>query len=300
MGHRLNYRHLHYFWVTAQEGSFTRAAERLDVAVQTVSAQIGLLERSLGTTLLTSQGRRLVPTEAGRIALDYAGQIFQLGERLRQTIESAAAGQSLRLTVGVSDALPKLIAYRILEPALRLAEPLRLEGIEDTPERLLAELAVFGLDVVLADAPVGPAVRVRAYNHLLGECSVSVFGADRLAKAYRRGFPRSLNGAPFLLPRQQSALRLALDDWFERAEARPHIVGEFDDSALMEVLGQAGLGLFPAPSPIAGEVCRQYDVRCVGTIESVRQRFYAITVDRKLKHPAVIAICEAARRKLFQ
>jgi LysR family transcriptional activator of nhaA len=159
---------------------------------------------------------------------------------------------------------------------------------------------VFGLDVVLADAPVGPAVRVRAYNHLLGECAVSVFGADPLARAYRRGFPRSLDGAPFLLPRAHSALRLALDDWFEREGLRPHIVGEFDDSALMKALGQAGLGLFPAPSPIAGEVCRQYDVRSLGTIESVRQRFYAITVDRKLKHPAVIAICESARRKLFQ
>ena len=166
-------------------------------------------------------------------------------------MKGGSPGREVRLTVGVADVLPKLIAYRILEPALRLPEPVRVEGIEDAPERLLAELAVFGLDVVLADAPVGPAVRVRAYNHLLGECAVSVFGADRLARAYRRGFPRSLDGAPLLLPRQHSALRLALDDWFEREGVRPHIVGEFDDSALMKALGQAGLGLFPAPSPIA-------------------------------------------------
>jgi len=175
-----------------------------------------------------------------------------------------------------------------------------LEGIEDAPKRLLAELAVFGLDVVLSDAPVGPGVRVRAYNHLLGECSVSVFGAERLARTYRRRFPRSMDGAPFLLPRQHSALRLALDDWFEREGVRPRIVGEFDDTALITAFGQAGLGLFPAPSPIAREVCRQYRVRSLGAIESVRQRFYAITVDRKLKHPAVSAICEAARSELFQ
>ena len=295
----LNYHHLRVFWTAAREGGVTRASEKLHVSQPTVTTQIRALEQALGQKLFKRSGRHLVLTDLGRSAYRYADEIVGLGQELLDRMKGGSPGREVRLTVGIADVLPKLIAYRILEPALKLREPVRVEGIEDAPERLLAELAVFGLDVVLADAPVGPAVRVRAYNHLLGECPVSVFGADRLAKAYRRGFPRSLDGAPFLLPRQDSALRLALDDWFGREGVRPHVVGEFDDSALMKALGQAGHGLFPAPSPIAGEVCRQYDVRSIGTLESVRQRFYAITVDRKLKHPAVIAICESARRKLF-
>lgn len=294
----LNYHHLRVFWTAAREGGVTRASEKLHVSQPTVTTQIRALERTLGQKLFTRSGRRLVLTDSGRSAYRYADEIVGLGQELVDRM-AGSPGHEVRLTVGVADVLPKLIAYRILEPALRLAEPVLLEAIEDTPERLLAELAVFGLDVVLADAPVGPTVRVRAYNHLLGECAVSVFGARRLADARRRGFPRSLDGAPFLLPRRHSALRLALDDWFASEGVHPRIVGEFDDNALMTALGQAGLGLFPAPSPIAREVCRQYDVRPIGTIESVRQRFYAITVDRKLKHPAVIAVCEAARRKLF-
>ena len=295
----LNFHHLRVFWTVAREGGVTRASEKLHVSQPTVTTQVRALEQTLGQRLFTRSGRRLVLTDLGRSAYRYADEIVGLGQELVDRMKGGSPGREVRLTVGIADVLPKLIAYRILEPALRLPEPVRVEGIEDAPERLLAELAVFGLDVVLADAPVGPAVRVRAYNHLLGECTVSVFGADRLARAHRRGFPRSLDGAPFLLPRQHSALRHALDDWFERDGVRPHVVGEFDDCALMNALGQAGHGLFPAPSPIAGEVCRQYDVRAVGTIESVRQRFYAITVDRRLKHPAVISICEAARHKLF-
>jgi LysR family transcriptional activator of nhaA len=296
----LNHHHLRVFWTAAREGGVTRASEKLHVSQPTVTNQIRSLERSLGQKLFTRSGRRLVLTAAGRAAYRYADEIVGLGQELVDSMKGGAPGRALRLTVGVADALPKRIAYRILEPAFGLSEPVRLEAIEDAPERLLAELALFGLDVMLADAPVGPAVRVRAYDHLLGECAVSVFGADPLAQRHRRGFPGSLNGAPFLLPRSHSALRLALDEWFEREGIRPHIVGEFDDSALMKALGEAGRGLFPAPLPIAREVCREHRVRMIGTIQSVRQRFYAITVDRKLKHPAVIAICESARRKLFQ
>jgi LysR family transcriptional activator of nhaA len=296
----INYHHLRVFWTAAREGGVTRASEKLHVSQPTVTSQIRALEHVLGQKLFVRSGRNLVLTDSGRSAYRYADEIVGLGQELLDGMKGGSPGREVRLTVGIADVLPKLIAYRILEPAMRLPEPVRVEAIEDAPERLLAELAVFGLDVVLADAPVGPAVRVRAHNHLLGECAVSVFGARRLAGAYRRGFPRSLDGAPFLLPRQHSALRLALDDWFDREGVRPHVVGEFDDSALMKALGQAGLGLFPAPSPIAAEVCRQYNVRSIGTIESIRQRFYAITVDRNVKHPAVIAICEAARHGLFQ
>jgi LysR family transcriptional activator of nhaA len=296
----LNYHHLRVFWTAAREGGVTRASEKLHVSQPTITIQIRALERALGQKLFARSGRRLILTDAGRAAFRYADEIVGLGEELVDRMKGGSAGREVRLTIGIADVLPKLIAYRILEPALRLPEPVRVEGIEDTPERLLAELAVFGLDVVLTDAPMGPTVRVRAHNHLLGECAVSILGADRLARRYRRGFPRSLDGAPFLLPRQHSALRLGLDDWFEREKVRPHIVGEFDDSALLKALGQAGVGLFPAPSPIVREVCLQYGVRSLGTLESIRQRFYAITVDRKLKHPAVIAICETARRELFQ
>ena len=296
----LNHRHLRVFWTAAREGGVTRASEKLHVSQPTVTTQIRSLEQALGQKLFTRSGRRLVLTDAGRAAYRYADEIVGLGQELLDAMKGGSPGRAMRLTVGVADALPKRIAYRILEPALRLPEPVRLEAIEDAPERLLAELAVFGLDVMLADAPVGPAVRVRAYNHLLGESAVSLFASERLARACRRGFPRSLDGAPFLLPRSHSALRLALDEWFASEGIRPRIVAECDDSALMKALGDAGLGVFPAPQPIEREVAREHHVRPVGTIASVRQRFYAITVERKLKHPAVIAICESARRKLFQ
>jgi len=264
----INYHHLRVFWTAAREGGVTRASEKLHVSQPTVTSQIRALEHVLGQKLFVRSGRNLVLTDSGRSAFRYADEIVGLGQELLDGMKGGSPGREVRLTVGIADVLPKLIAYRILEPALRLPEPVRVEAIEDAPERLLAELAVFG--------------------------------ASRLSRAYQRGFPRSLHGAPFLLPRQHSALRLALDDWFDREGVRPHVVGEFDDSALMKALGQAGLGLFPAPSPIAAEVCRQYNVRSMGTIESVRQRFFAITGERKVKHPAVIAICEAARHKLFQ
>ena len=296
----LNYHHLRVFWMAAREGGVTRASEKLHVSQPTVTAQVRALEESFGQKLFTRAGRSLVLTDAGRSVYRYAEEILGLGQELMGTMQGRLPGRALRLKVGVANVVPKLIAYRILEPALKAGETVLLECLEDTPERLLAELAVFGLDLVLADAPVGPAVRVRAYNHLLGECGVSVFGTERMAKAHRRGFPRSLEGAPLLLPRRDSALRHSLDDWFEREGIRPHILGEFEDSALMKAFGQAGAGLFPAPSPTEREVCRQYDAHLVGRIESVRQRFYAITVERKLQHPAVIAISEAARGTLFK
>jgi LysR family transcriptional activator of nhaA len=234
---RLNYHHLQVFWTAAREGGVTRASEKLHVSQPTVTTQIRALELALGTKLFRRSGRRLTLTDSGRSAYRYADEIVGLGRDLLDTMKGGSPAREVRLTVGVADVLSKLIAYRIVEPALRLPEAVRLEAIEDTPERLLAELALFALDVVLSDAPVGPTTRVLAHSHQLGECAVSVFGADRLAGAYRRGFPRSLDGAPFLLPRQQSALRVALDDWFEREGVKPRIVGEFDDSALMAAVG---------------------------------------------------------------
>lgn len=293
----LNYRHLHYFWVAAQEGSFTRTAERLGVAVQTVSAQIGLLERALGATLLSPQGRRLVPTEAGRIALDYANQIFQLGERLRQAIEDSAEGQPLRLTVGITDALPKLIAYRLLGGALALPDPVRLVCEEGDFDELIADLALHRLDVVLTDRPAAASGNLRVYSHPLGDCAIALFGAPTLAAAYRKDFPHSLNGAPLLLPTRANALRGRLDQWFAAHDLRPRVVGEFEDSALLMTFGRGGRGLFPAPAILADDIAAEYGAAPAGHLTAVREQFYAITAERRIRHPAIEALLAQSSRQ---
>ncbi|HMB02775.1 MAG TPA: transcriptional activator NhaR [Isosphaeraceae bacterium] len=294
-----NFNHLFYFWTVAREGSIARASESLLLAPPTISAQVRALERSLGVKLFTRSGRGLALTDAGRTAFRYADDMFTTGRDLLEALEGRPTGRPLRLVVGVADNLPKLITYRLIKPALGLPEPVQLVCHEGRVERLLAELAVHGLDVVLSDAPVGPDVRVRAYNHQLGECGVTIFGTAEMARALRRGFPRSLDRAPFLLPSSATALRRSLDGWFDAQGIRPAIKGELDDSALMKVFGQSGEGLFPAPSAVEGDVRKQYRVHVVGRVESVRERFYAISVERRLKHPAVVAISEAARQGLF-
>jgi LysR family transcriptional activator of nhaA len=294
----LNYHHLRYFWTAAREGSVTRAGQKLHVSQPAVSAQIRGLEDALGERLLTRSGRGLSLTEAGRVVYRYADEIFGLGAELLETLKGRPTGRPPRLVVGIANVIPKLIAYRLLEPAFRLPQPVRVECLEDRPQRLLSELAIHRLDLVLADAPAGPGASVRAYSHLLGECSVSVFGAERLARAHRRNFPRSLDGAPFLLPTADSTLRRQLEQWFEARGIRPEIMGQFDDSALLKVFGQSGAGMFAVPSAIDADVRQQHRVRLVGRID-IHERFYAITVERRIKHPAVAAISEVARTTLF-
>jgi len=218
---------------------------------------------------------------------------------LLETVKGRPTGQPMRLTVGIADAVPKLIAYRLLRPALTVAEPVRIICREDKPDRLFAELAIHELDLVLSDAPIGPTTKVRAFNHLLGECGLTFFGTSRLARAHRRGFPRSLSGAPLLLPTDNTAVRRSLEQWFDAQGIHPLVIGEFEDSALLNVFGQAGLGIFAAPSVIEKEVRGQYGVEPIGRVDAVQARFYAISVERRLKHPAVLAIVEAARRKVF-
>jgi len=295
----LNYHHLLYFWTVVREGTVARAGERLSLAQPTISGQLRTLENVLGEKLFTRSGRHLVPTDTGRLVYRYADEIFSIGRELMETLKGRPSGRPLRLTIGVADAVPKLIAYRLLQPALALPEPVHLVCREDKPDRLLAELAVHALDVVLTDAPISPSVRVRAYSHLLGECGLSFFGVPALASRYRKGFPKSLDGAPMLLPADNTALRRSLDEWFEATKIHPVVIGEFEDSALLKVFGQAGHALFPAPTPIEREVRKQYNVALVGRVDNVRARFYAVSVERRLKHPAVVAIANAAREKLF-
>ena len=299
----LNYHHLLYFWTVAREGSVTRASEQLYLSQPTISAQIRTLERSLGEKLFLKSGRNLVLTEIGRVVFRYAEEIFSLGRELTDTIKGRTSSRSqsrpIRFLVGIADVVPKLIAYRILEPALHLVESIYIVCKEDKPERLLAELAVHELDLVLTDAPISPNVKVKAYNHLLGECGVAIFAPQKNASVYKRKFPQSLDGAPFLLPTENTSLRRSLDQWFDAQDLRPAVIGEFEDSALLEVFGQTGLGLFAAPSAIEEEVCKQYGVRTIGHIDAVQERYYAISVERKLKHPAVVAISETARQELF-
>ena len=295
----LNYHHLLYFWVVARQGSVTRAAAELRLAQPTVSTQLHALEQGLGEKLFARSGRRLVLTQVGRVVLRYADEIFGLGRELLDTVKGRPTGQPMRLTVGIADAVPKLIAYRLLQPALSVPQQVRIVCREDKPDRLLAELAVHGLDLVLSDAPIGPSTKIRAFNHLLGECGITFFATKTLARTCRRGFPRSLDGAPFLLPTDNTALRRSLDDWFESEGVRPRVVSEFEDSALLMAFGQAGMGLFAAPSAIEREVRNQYGVVTVGRLEALSERFYAISGERRLKHPAVVAISETARQRVF-
>jgi LysR family transcriptional activator of nhaA len=289
----LNYRHLYYFWVVAKEGSVTRAAERLDVAVQTISAQIALLEQSLGKSLLAPQGRRLVLTEAGRVALGYADQIFLLGEQMQDVLAETDVGKTMRLTVGISDSLPKLIAARLLDAALKLPQKVKLVCYEDDFESLLGNLSVHKLDVVLTDRPVPSGTTLKVFSHLLGESDIALFGLPELAKLYRPKFPASLNGAPLLLPTRSNAIRGRLDHWFEVNDVRPDVVGEFDDNALLNTFGRGGVGLFPASSALEKDVRDQFSAVPVGELAEVREQFYAISNERRIKHPAVEAILAA-------
>jgi LysR family transcriptional regulator, transcriptional activator of nhaA len=295
----LNYHHLLYFWLTAKTGSVTQASDELRLSQSTVSAQIRALERALDEKLFRRHGRRLVPTHMGQVVFQYADEIFALGRELVDTVKDRPTGRPLRLNVGVADVLPKAVAHRLLTPALGLGTPVRLVCTEGKSRDLLAELALHRLDVVLSDVPADSGVAVRAFTHLLGECDLVLVAAPKLAARHRRGFPGSLEGAPLLLPGTGTAMRRALEQWLEGLGIHPRVVGEFEDSALMQAFGREGVGLFPIPSVVEHEVVRQQGVRVVGRLPDVRERFYAISAERRLKHPAVVAISSAAKNEIF-
>ncbi len=295
----VNYKHLHYFWVVAKEGGVARASERLHLTPQTISGQLTLLENHLGISLFSRAGRGLELTETGRLVLSYADEIFSLGGEMEEFIHQLPANLPKTLRVGVVDVVPKSIAHRILAPALKMPEPIRMICQESSLDTLLAELAVHRLDLVLADRPIPSTVSTRGYSHKLGECGVSFFATKKIVKKLKGDFPQNLDGAPLLLPSKGNHLRSGIDRWLDKYRLYPRVVAEFDDSALMKVFGREEAGIFIAPSAIQPEVESQYSAICIGQIDEVKERFYAISVERKVLHPVVVGIMETARESLF-
>ncbi len=290
----LNYHHLLYFWTAARERGMSAAARTLHVTQPTVSGQVRELEQRLGGKLLVRTGNELQMTRLGERVFAYADEIFNLGRQLLESVEQPDRGESVPLAVGVVDAMPKLVAYELLEPALSLPEPIYLRVTEGPLDQLLGSLSTHKLDLVLSDAPISPHFHVRAFNHSLGESKVSIFAIPRLAEALREGFPGSLHGQPFLLPANGTMLRRSLEYWFEQVGVRPCFVAEFDDSALLKAFAHGGLGAFSAPTTIAKDLRQTYGVEPVGSCDGVTERYYAISVERRIKHPAVAAIARSA------
>jgi LysR family transcriptional activator of nhaA len=296
----LNYNHLLYFWTVAREGSIARASAVLHLTPQTISGQLKLLEETVGEALFDRVGRGLVLTDTGRVVNQYADEIFTLGAELTQRVRSKEPGNTTVFNVGITNSIPKLIAYRVLEPALSIGDPIRIVCREADLDGLLADLAVHRLDLVVSDRPIPTGLSVKAYNHALGESDVAFFARRRIARKFTRHFPESLQDAPLLLPANGTALRNSLDDWFDALGITPRILAEFDDSALLKAFGEAGIGVFPAPAAISDEIEHMYGARQVGVAEGVTEAFVAISPERRLKHPAVVNITESARSRLFR
>lgn len=296
----LNFKHLRYFWAVAKSGSIARASEQLHLSPNSISSQLASLENRLGVQLFKRVGRGLELTDMGRRILVHADQVFAIGDEILQMARDQSVRKALPFEVGIADSVPKLIAYRLVEPALSLPEPVRLNCREGRLNALLAELAVHRLDLVIADQPMPGNLNVRGYSHLLGESALAVLGTASLIESASPAFPALLDGAPFLLPGADVAIRPRLEHWFAEQGLHPRIVGEFDDSALLKAFGQAGAGFFVAPKVIADHVCEQYGVQVVGYIEAIREQVFAISTERQLKHPAIIASRESTRQDLFR
>jgi LysR family transcriptional activator of nhaA len=295
----LNYHHLLYFWSVARAGSINKAAAELRVSPPAISTQLRLLEETLGTKLFARSGRRLVLTEMGRTVYSYAEEIFDLGRELMDVAKNRPVGRPLRLDIGVVDVLPKMIAQWLIQPALRIPESVHIVCREAAADQLIAKLATHELDVVLSDSPVGPSLKIRAYSHLLGDTGITFVATVEVAAKAKGRFPRSLSGQPMLLPTDNTSLRRNLNYWFETNGIVPAIVGEFEDYAMIRAFGQQGGGIFPVPSVFEKPLRREDSVRVIGRTEDVRSQFFAISAERKLQHPAVVAICESARKDLF-
>ena len=296
----LNYHHLLYFWTVAREGSIARASDVLHLTPQTISGQLKLLEEAVTEPLFDRVGRGLVLTDTGHFVFDYADEIFSLGSELAQRIRSRQPGRPSVLNVGIVNSIPKLIACRVLESTLGGEDSVRIVCFEAELEKLLADLAVHRLDMVLSDRQIPTGLNVKAYNHPLGSSDVELFAGGRDASRYQRDFPASLDGAPVLLPVKATALRRNLDDWFDRTGVSVRVIAEFEDSALLKAFGETGVGVFPAPSAIRKEVEHMYGVKSIGTVPGVTENYFAISPERKLKHPAVLRITEEARAHVLR
>lgn len=296
----INFKHLYYFWWVAKVGGVVKAGEQLHVTPHTISGQIGILEDELGTPLYAKRGRNIELTDAGKLAFGYAQDIFALGSELEEAVRNYRVGERpIEFRVGVSDAVPKTIACRLIEPATRLPEAVRIVCSESKLESLLADLAAHRLDLVIAGAPIPPSVSVRAYNHRLGESGTSFFAARKLAKSLKGAFPACLNGAPMLVPSVGIAIRSRLDRWCEDNQIQLRVVGEFDDGALMKAFGQREMGVFVGPTVIESEIETQYGVKAIGRTTEVTDEFFAISVERRVTHPCVVAIADASRNRFF-
>jgi LysR family transcriptional activator of nhaA len=295
----LNMKHLRYFWAVATHGSIARASKVLHLTPQTISGQLRELEDQIGAKLFNKSGRGLAMTETGRTVFTYADEIFRLTAELQDVVSGQPVGAALQLHVGIAMVVPKLLAYRVLAPVLEMPEPVRLVCHEAPLVDLLADLSVHKLDLVLADSPINPALNIRAYNHALGESGITFFAAPKLAAGLRSGFPESLHGAPMLMPTPSSALRRALEQWFDRKGVAPLMIAEFEDRALMKAFGEGGAGVFTTPTTVEDDVRRKYGVEVIARTGDVRERYYAISAERHIRHPAVSTITESARNDLF-
>jgi LysR family transcriptional regulator, transcriptional activator of nhaA len=295
----LNYRHLHYFWRVARLGGVGIAARELHLTPQTLSGQIRMLEGELGKSLFRKSGRQLELTDDGRTALRFADAIFSLGGELEDRFKGArASGDRIEFRVGVTEAVPKSLAYRLIEPATRLGDSVRIQNFSGKPLSLLGDLAAHRIDLVVADAPMPPSMGFKVFNHRLGQSGVSFFAARGLQRRFRRRFPGVLEDMPLLVPGPDTAVAMRLRRWLDARNLRPNITGAFDDSALMKAFGQGGQGAFVAPTAIEADVEKRYEVRCIGRTEEVFEEFFAISVERRIRHPCVALISGAARASL--
>jgi len=296
---QINLKHLRYFWVVASEGSITQASEILHLTPQTISGQLRVLEESIGNKLFKKSGRNLILSDIGQTVFSYADEMFSLEDELEDVLQGRPNSKNLTLNVGVAMVVPKLIAYHVLEPAINMQENIKLVCHEAPLVDLLGSLSIHKLDLVLADAPLSPTLNVKAYNHLLGESGITFFASKNLANKYKRNFPKSIDGAPMLMPTNSSSLRRSLDQWFEKEGLKPNIVAEFEDRALMKAFGEAGAGIFTTPTVVEEDVIAKYGVKVIARSDEIQERFYAISAERRIKHPAVAAIAKAAKQHLF-
>jgi LysR family transcriptional activator of nhaA len=295
----LNFKHLRYYWMVAKTGSIAKAAEQLHLTAHAVSGQINEFEQTLGVELFRKAGRNIELTDAGRRILNYADTIFNTGDQLLDELREQITSRRRTLRIGIADAVPKVVAYRLIQPALNIDQAIRINCREGRLDLLLGELALHKLDVIIADRPMSPGSNVRAYNHLLGECGLTVFATSSLARQHKGQFPQKLDHAPFLIPGEDVAIQARLLRWFEEHQLRPTIVGEFDDGALMKAFGSAGAGFFVAPTAMQKDICLQHSVVAVGDIPTIVEQIYVITTERRLSDPAIIAMSQTAKNDIF-